>query len=274
MSNVASRVFRYAPAFMKKWGGQIDAQEQAWSAPREQPVKHGARSGAVYGPSYGALHKPRYEMGTPLGRYGRRAHGARMAPSWPQKKHAPARRRWGLLPRGSAARPTARLRARERALAKRTRSGIGVCKQDLRRALAKALLVMAAVFRATSRVGRWAHVAHLLHLAHLSKQEPPHTPLGRRGRQTSLRVEPTATGAQLTFTWAEGEPHAVKAPAPIVHELEVDSGVTAYKRGYMSPDAQLAAHELHFDQSNARAIHGAISSASRHAQGKRDHRGA
>ncbi len=41
----------------------------------------------------------------------------------------------------------------------------------------------------------------------------------------------------------------------------------------MNDDARWAAKQHHFDAAGARTIHGNIASASRHNQGKRDHRG-
>src|SRR5690349_2927451 len=137
MTNVAGKVWSHVP-FVKRWRKR-DAEAQAWSSERESPAKHGARTGAVHGPPYGAVHRPRYAMGSPLGRYGRSARGARAGAGWPQKSAKPLGRK-GFQLRGFERRAEARLKMRKQALAKRTRSGFHVGKQDMRRALAKGVL--------------------------------------------------------------------------------------------------------------------------------------
>jgi hypothetical protein len=201
-------------------------------------------------------------MGSALGRYGHRMASEVHRASW-KETHGPGRKQVHHKLHGLERRAKLRLSRRKHELEKRARSSVSLKKQALVRALARSMLAVSGFGRVLGAVMRKLRARRGAHAE-------PHTPLGRRERQTTLRAE---AGKQTAFKWAEPEAR-VTSPAPVVFENETEQARPgAPRHGYISPDAQLAANELHFDQSNARAIHGAISSASRHAQGKRDHRG-
>ncbi len=259
MTNVAVRVLKgHAPGFITRWRRRSEGP--AW--PHESgPTKHGQRKGAVHGAPYSALHKARYEMGSALGRYGHRTAASAHRPTW--KEAHTGQRKAEHKHVGIQRRAKARLARRRHALEKRARSGVALRRQAIARLVARSLLALTAWGRLLGGLVQRLRARHGAHAE-------PHTPLGRRERQTTLRAE---AGKQTAFKWAEPEARAT-SPTPVTFETEPEQARPNEPRhGYMSPDAQLAANELHFDQSNARAIHGAISSASRHAQGKRDHRG-
>lgn len=260
MTNVAVRVLsRYAPGLASRWREPHESRTQPHASGTK---KHGQRSGAVHGSPYAPRHKPRYEMGSALGRYGHRIAAGVHRPSW-KETHGPGRKKTSHKLHGLERRAKMRLERRKQALRKRARSSVSLKKQALVRAVARSMLAISGWGRALGSVMRKLR-------ARSGRAVEPHTPLGRRERQTSLRAE---GGKQTAFKWAEPEARAA-SPTPVTFETETEqAGRSAPRHGYISPDAQLAANELHFDQSNARAIHGAISSASRHAQGKRDHRG-
>ncbi len=255
MTNVAVRVLsKFAPGIASRWRVPHESKARASRAP-----KHGERRGAVHGSSYAPRHKPRYEMGSALGRYGHRTASDVHRPSW-KETHGPGRNKTHRL-RGLERRAKMRLERRKQALEQRARSSVSLKKQAVVRVVARGMLAVSGLGRALGAIMRKLRAR---------RAAEPHTPLGRRERQTALRAE---GGKQTAFKWAEPEAR-VTSPAPVTFEPEPEQPRPNEPRhGYISPDAQLAAKELHFGQANARAIHGAISSASRHAQGKRDHRG-